>query len=59
MCNASADYVPWKKDGVKYFTKKISCQQSQVKIIKKNSGKILKDKFSAERRGQYEKSCFK
>ena len=25
----------------------------------KNTGKILKDKFSAEQRGQYEKSCFK
>jgi len=59
MCNAFANYAPWKKDGAKYFTKKNLMSTVPCKENIQNSGKILKDKFSAEQRGQYEKLCFK
>jgi len=48
-----------KNDGAKYLTKKNLTSTVPCKENIQNSGKILKNKFTAEQRGLYENSCFK
>jgi hypothetical protein len=59
MCNASAIMHHGKKIVPNILLKQNLMSTVPCKENVQNSGKILKDRFSAEQRGQYENSHFK